>query len=526
MKRAIIYARVSTDEQAEKGYSLQTQVEQMREYAKQHGMEVACELRDEGQSGAKLNRPALDELRRLLELKEADAVIVFAADRLSRNLAHLLILREEFNRAGVELHYTNRGKSQDTAESRLLENVEGVIAEFEREKIRERTRRGKIAKAKAGKWVGTGRAPYGFRQVGKGADARLEIDEAQAAIVRRIVDMFLGRNGYEQMSIRAISQQLFAQGVPTAYGAPARGWWRDVLRNLLKGRELVGIFVRYGSVLEFPELAIIDRATWDEVQAVLEQNKHRQASNRRYEYLLSGFVKCTCGYKLLGACFQKYKTIPYRYYACRGYKGESRHLVHCNEKGINVDILDPLVWNWLVDLFTDEAKLEKGLREMVANRENELAKLRARRVDTAKLIRQKDKDTDQLRADLRGLTSKSGRAAILKDIDLLGTEKDSLLVEQQTIDAELGKREITDADVETIREYARNVRRKLNGKPTYGEKRALFRMLNLGIEVQHNGNGREVNITCALPNSEKTVPLPPRKNYGAVEGISSGLRQP
>ncbi len=326
------------------------------------------------------------------------------------------------------------------------------------------------------------------------------------------------------MSIRAISQQLFAENIPTPYNG--RGWWRDVLRNLLTGKELVGIFVRYGTVFEFPELAIIDRATWDEIQAVLEQNKNRQASNRKYEYLLSGFVKCACGRKSFGACLQKYKSTRYRHYICRGYKGESRHLIHCSERAINVEILDPLVWNWLTDLLKDDANLEKGLREMVVNRESELGRLRARRADAAKLIRQKDKQIDQLRADLRGLTSQSARAAILKDIDLLGNEKDSLLAEQQTIDAELEKRAISDADLETIREFARQVRCKLNGNPTYEEKRALFRMLNLEIQVQHNGNGREVKVTCALPNSEQILPLQARKNYGAVEGISSESRQP
>src|SRR5581483_163243 len=195
MKRAILYARVSTDEQAEKGYSLQTQIDAMREYAAQNGMTIVRELCDD-YSGAKLDRPALDTLRALLERKEADAVIVYAADRLSRNLAHLLILREEFNRAGIELHYMNRGKSENTAESRLMENVEGVIAEYEREKIKERTRRGKLAKAKAGKWVGAGFVPYGFRKVGVKQDSRLEIDEQEARIVRRIFDMYVGENGY------------------------------------------------------------------------------------------------------------------------------------------------------------------------------------------------------------------------------------------------------------------------------------------------------------------------------------------
>ncbi len=523
MKRAIIYARVSTDEQAEKGYSLQTQLEAMREYAAKNGMTTVRELQDD-YSGAKIDRPALDTLRAMLESKEADAVIVYAADRLSRNLAHSLILREEFNRAGVELHYVNRGKSEDTAESRLMENIEGVIAEFEREKIRERMRRGKIGKAKAGKWAGYGRAPYPFRQVGKGRDARLEIDEAQAAIVRRIVDMFLGQNGYPRMGLIPIAKRLTAEGVPTAYGA--RGWRTGVIRLLLTGKEILGIFERMGQTLEFPELAIIDIQVWDEIQAVMQANRNLTSRTRSYPYLFSGFVKCTCGGGMCGRHLGMGNSLRYRYYhyICQR-RAAQKHLVDCKERGINVKILEPLVWNWLVDLLTDEAKLEKGLREMVVNRENELAKLRARHSDTEKLIRQKDKQIDQLRADLRGLTSHSARTAILNDIDLLGTEKDSLVAEQKTIDAELETRTITDADLETIRKYARDVRRKLNGKPTYEEKRALFASIDLRIQLRHNETNpkqRELFVTCGLYPKGKTLPLRARLNATAHSSFYGG----
>lgn len=519
MKRAIIYARVSTDEQAEKGYSLQTQLEAMREYAAKNGMTIARELSDD-YSGAKLDRPALDTLRAMLERKEADAVIVYAADRLSRNLAHSLILREEFNRASVELHYVNRGKSEDTAESRLMENIEGVIAEFEREKIRERLRRGKIGKAKAGKWAGYGRAPYPFRQVGKGRDACLEINEEQAAIVRRIVDMFLGRNGYKRMGIIPIAKRLTAEGVPTA--TRARGWRTTVIRLLLIGKENLGIFNRMGQTLEFPELAVIDRETWDEIQAVMAANRSLISRTRLYPYLFSGFVKCTCGGGMCGRRIGR--VYRYFYYICQRHAAQ-KHLVDCKEKGINVEILEPLVWNWLVDLLTDEAKLEKGLREMVANRENELAKLRARHSDTEKLIHQKDKQIDQLRADLRELTSQSARMAILKEIDLLGKEKDSLFAEQQTIDAELEKRAITDADLETIRRYAREIRRKLNGEPTYEEKRALFASIDLRVQLRHNEineKERELFVTCGLMPKGKSLALRRRLNATADSSFYGG----
>src|SRR5205823_4265916 len=112
-----------------------TQFEECRKYATAHGFTIVTEISDDT-SGAKLDRPGLDRVREMIESKVADALIVYTSDRLSRNLAHMLILREELQSADIELHYCDRGKSENTAEGRLTQNVEAVIAEYEREKIR------------------------------------------------------------------------------------------------------------------------------------------------------------------------------------------------------------------------------------------------------------------------------------------------------------------------------------------------------------------------------------------------------
>ena len=165
-KRAVLYARVSTDEQAEHGYSLSTQLAAMRDYVAENGFVIVDEITDD-YSGAKLDRQGLDRVRSMIEQHDIDAVVVYASDRLTRNLAHSLILREEWQRAGIELHTVARGKSENSAEGRLTENVEAVIAEYEREKIRERSRRGRVAKAAAGKWVGNSRPPFGYKRIGQ-----------------------------------------------------------------------------------------------------------------------------------------------------------------------------------------------------------------------------------------------------------------------------------------------------------------------------------------------------------------------
>ena len=512
MKRAIIYARVSTDDQAERGYSLPSQVEAMQNYAKAHGLHVVRELQDD-YTGTKLDRPGLDELRAMLERKEAEAVIVYAADRLSRILAHLLILREEFMRAGIELHYVNRGKSEDTAESRFMENMEGVFSEYEREKIKERTRRGKLAKAKAGKWVGYGRAPYPFRQVGKRAEARLEIDPERAEIVRRIIDMFLGRNGYAPTGIIPIAKQLTAEGVPTATGA--RGWRTTVVKRLLVREELLGRFERMGKIIEIPELAVIDRATFDLVQNVLTRNQRTQTRERSYPYLFSGFARCTCGGGLCGRHIGK--TYRYHYYICQRH-GAQRHLVDCKERGINVEIFEPLVWEWLVDLLTNEKKMEKGIRAYFASRESDLKSLRERRAMTQDLIDRADKEIENLLGDLREMESQAARAALRRDVDRIGKNKDSLLVTLGEIEAAIESREIKESDLETIRETARKIRARLQGQLTYEQKRALFRALDLRIQLRHSENGRELFVTCGLSNGE-ALSVKPRVNYAQENRI-------
>ncbi len=107
-KRAVVYARVSTDEQAEKGYSFPTQLEAMRKYATEQGFTVSAEIQDD-YSGAKLDRLGLARLRKMLERGEAEAVICYSIDRLSRNPGHAWELAETWHRAGIELHFCNRG---------------------------------------------------------------------------------------------------------------------------------------------------------------------------------------------------------------------------------------------------------------------------------------------------------------------------------------------------------------------------------------------------------------------------------
>jgi site-specific DNA recombinase len=178
--RAAIYARVSSDQQAERR-TIESQVQDLLARAAADGHDVSGELRflDDGHSGASLIRPALERLRDLVALSAVDLVYVHAPDRLARSYAHQAVLVEEFARAGTEVVFLNRPIGQSPEDDLLLQ-LQGMFAEYERARILERSRRGKRHLAQAGVVSVLSRAPYGYRYIGREAGngaARFEVVE-------------------------------------------------------------------------------------------------------------------------------------------------------------------------------------------------------------------------------------------------------------------------------------------------------------------------------------------------------------
>jgi len=164
-KRAVLYARVSTDDQADKGYSLPSQLEMCRKYAERLGYPVVAELTEDISGIMPISeRPEGKKLTAMLKARQADAVTVYQVDRLSRDIVDLLAMVRVWLRAGVEVHTCDIGKVESELDIVLV--IKGWQGGDERKKIVERTSRGRYAKAKAGKVVGNGWSPYGYRYVG------------------------------------------------------------------------------------------------------------------------------------------------------------------------------------------------------------------------------------------------------------------------------------------------------------------------------------------------------------------------
>src|SRR5215217_6903485 len=160
-KRAILYARVSTDEQVRSGYSLAQQIEALRDYAAREGYEVLEEVSDPGQSGASLERPGMDRVRDLVAAGRVSVVLAQDRDRFAREPAYHYILRREFEEYGCKIRALN-DRGDDSPEGELTNGILDQLAKFERAKTAERTRRGMPRKAREGRVCST-KPKYAFR---------------------------------------------------------------------------------------------------------------------------------------------------------------------------------------------------------------------------------------------------------------------------------------------------------------------------------------------------------------------------
>ena len=199
-KRAILYARVSTDEQARSGYSLAQQIEALRGYAAREGYEVLEEVSDPGQSGA-LERPGMDRVRDLVAAGGVFVVLAQDRDRFAREPAYHYLLSREFEEHGTKIRALN-DRGDDSPEGELTDGILDQLGKFERAKMAEHSRRGKLRKAREGKVIAIHTPNYGFRY--NASRDGYEVDEEAMRVVRRIFRMM----GSEHCTLYAVKRTL------------------------------------------------------------------------------------------------------------------------------------------------------------------------------------------------------------------------------------------------------------------------------------------------------------------------------
>lgn len=456
---AALYARVSSERQRQ-DETIKSQTAGLRELAGERGLLVADELvfEDEGFSGASLKRPALERLRDRAAEGAFELVLCHSPDRLARRYAYQVLLLEELARAGVEVVFAKEGERSGSPEDELLRQFQGMIAEYERAQIAERTRRGKVHRARQGSQAVLSAAPYGYRYAKKSehADAFYEIAEAEAHVVREVFDRYTKRDE----SIADIARALSQRGVLTRTGKAV--WDRSTVWGMLRnpayrGEAAFGKTATSGERAKptrpvrargerhgrretrrdrppeewtsIPVPALVSVEQFELAQARLGENKRFARRNTKQPTLLQGILVCRdCGY----ACYRTSTRTSARklyYYRCIG-SDNYRHVDGrvCENRPIRADELDELVWGEVRRLIEDPALIRReierrldALREQhpAAQRkdglERELARVRAGNARLIEAYQESLLSLEELRERMPALRKRETTLAVQLD---------------------------------------------------------------------------------------------------------------
>ena len=407
MRMAAIYARVSSEQQREAN-TIASQTTSLIEFAQGHDLEVPKEwvFEDDGYSGATLERPGLERVRDLAAEGQIQVVLAYAPDRLSRKYAYQILLIEELARNGVETLFI-KAPQGSSAEDQLLVQFQGMIAEYERAQILERSRRGKRHRAHSGEVSVMSGAPYGYRYIRKTdeAPAAYTVLEAEARVVERIYEMYT----MEGLSIGEITRRINAQGIPTRK-VSAR-WERSTVWAVLRNSAYRGVACfgktrvsartrvirpqrRRGVTtpsmtagherpreewIEIPVPALVSEESFARAQELLQENKIRSRRRTIEPSVVQGLVSCQkCGY-----AFSRTSTHTsarkIHYYKCIGSDGWRKlgGPICNNRRFVRQDLLDQIVWAEVIRLLEDSTLIQQELdRRLVAARLSDPTKKR------------------------------------------------------------------------------------------------------------------------------------------------------
>ncbi|HOU16119.1 MAG TPA: recombinase family protein [Anaerolineae bacterium] len=509
IKRAIVYARVSTDDQADRGYSLSAQVEAGRKYADVHGFTVTSELIDDGVAGALAfsERPAGATAWTMLRQHQADVLIVQNVDRLSRDVVNLLVTIRELLRAGVEVHCLDLGRV--TSEYDIMLVIRGWQGSDEREKIRTRSIRGKRQKALEGKIVVCGRPTYGydFLRDDKGRVVNFTVNDEQAEVVRLIFEWYTQGDGESgPLPQREVAKRLTAAGIPTSRSTrrTRQAWTPSTLLRILRNPAYKGLWIYRttnpdnSEAEEFTSAIppIIDADTWELAQIQRERNSRKARRNGKYNYLFTGIIQCGCGYSMTGHTryTDSTKEKPYYYYYCNQtvnyFSGlEERE---CFEKSIREGVLAAAVWDVMTNIITNPAEFKEKLLEAQQVELEDQKPKQAELTAVESLIVEAESEAAQLATAITKATGLVEK--VLQDkITALNERYEALRTRKNELEAALANRRLTDETIDELIQFAANFKTGID-RPSNKDMRQVLDTFDARVIVKDGGAKLELGL--------------------------------
>lgn len=505
MKRAIIYARVSSDIQRE-NYSIPAQVRACKEYIEEKGWALVGDQYVDSETGfdvpqsenaipayvddytsREISRPSLDASFDYLESQGFDCLVVYDIDRLARDPYYRQTIEREAQAHGATVYYV-RGNYEDTPEGEVRKDLEATFAKWENAKRVERSKRGKREKARRGLFV-TGRPPYGYI-IDHDATGGLAVHEEQADIVRWIFEMYV----HDHCSIRAITRTLTEINLPSPMGKAH--WNTATVSAMLSNSTYNGLFhynkSKYKSLTQksvprdkqewipIQVTPIVEQWMFEAAQEKKKQNLKRVRRQSRHFYLLGGMVVCAhCG-RPYSSQWQLKKRSGHEYeYKCYRHRKVSGH---CTNTEISERKLGRQVWAKLVELLLNPELLHEGYRQSVENWQDNMEHLHRQAAmlqESLSKIEQQLQNLNLMYADPEVSLSRKeylqSRERLLSDFN--GAE-DHLNAIQEEINKVPEPLEIAEFEA-----FTAEIREQLEGdiEPTPEQKRELMKLLHIQV---------------------------------------------
>lgn len=507
--KAAIYCRVSTDNQESEGTSLQTQLETCLKYCQDKGYIMAHRF-SEAYSGLTLERPKLNELRELVRNEQIDVVVVYCLDRLSRNATHGVILRDELDKHQVILESVTEDIDK-TLLGEAITYLRGTFSQIEAEKIRERTMRGKKARAREGRMCGgSGTTIYGYDYIPVSQEngGRRVINETEASWVRKIYDWLVN----EGLSTNAITYRLRDLDAPSKSG---KIWNRRSVQAILINPAYTGKTYVFTTIkghkqftrpqedwIEIPGVtpAIISQELFDAAQKQLKVNQDRSPRNCKHEYLLRSHVKCRqCGRSYVGGTnvsVQYGKRYVQRTYRCLGKLRIYSPVKRCQNKQWSANKLETIVWMKLEEYLSKPELIVNELEKQHQDAD-QLGMYETQLQDVERQLKAVDREQHQLlQWALKGFPESQVEAENRR----LNKARETLKAQKAELEVQLKASQDAVISIPKLESFIERMQSRIAALDFQG-KRQVLDMLNITVGL----DGHSVEITGVLPIADDVI---------------------
>lgn len=498
-----LYVRVSTEEQAQGGFSIAGQTEKLQLACQLHDWRALPTYVDDGWSGKDMNRPAMKRLMADAKKGLFSLIVVYKLDRLSRKLGDLVPFGDELEKMKIGIRSVTEAMDTSTSAGKLLFNLLGSFAQFEREMISERTKMGLGRRKKEGKWNGL--PPFGYRTK---KDGTLEIDPKDAPYARRVFELFLKEN----LGSKNIARQLRREDRCTRRKG---AWARNSVWNMLVAPAYAGFYRVDGELITAPHEGLITKAEFDQIQSILAGRSRVTDHNTSPNFLL-GLIRCG----LCGSTMTTGNGKGIYYYNCTG-RGRDND---CDLGWIPARDVEAAVIEDIGSLAADPGMIEQTLKHQFAERKAQAKALNGERLSLAKQLEAVERDKDkQANWLLDNLPDKRVAEEMSRQLRARMDEFEAIKARQRELAAKAADLETEGFQATVIAEYLKTFGKSL-AELAPAQKRMVVKALVKEVVVRSKLDC-EVALTIPLRPS-MPHPVPGGKKAGSLDENRPWLKNP